>query len=383
MEEPIFRSIWNQELFITFLLWALAIIAALIAFLILILIGWRGYLVLKEQNEEKRDEKNLSILLTYLDEEIGINKIHSYLKGDPKKVSGFIEICIDLMKDLQGQSKEKIQQLLSVDLIQQIYSKKLKTGSLDEISEALIFFRHAEVYKEETKELIFSVLPHKNAEIAFAAALVLIKTEQYDIKFKVLKMMSNRNDIVPASILELLSGIKEAGNRRDEQLESMFMKLIKDDQIPAKNRIIIIRFIGEVKLYSIAPQLYHLLLFYLKDRNHQTKERMISALIEALGELQYRKVLRSIENLIDISNTIIKIGCVRALGSLAEKKSIKLLHIFFNDSEEDIRFEAMRQLLRVDQQNLAIYDDINGKSLTAVEQNTLQEMREIKQYRYA
>jgi HEAT repeat protein len=371
----------NEEWLVNILLYSIWVIAATILVLVGVLIIWRLFKDYRQKRAQKREKKLTRLIYSYLDKRVSKEELKNHFKSKPSEIPVFVEICINLLEDLDGSLEEKILQLFYLERIQKIYIKKLQSRDEAKISEALSFFRFQSSLNEDQIKLIESYLSGDNAEIVFAAALALIKAGDLDTQYRMLKVTCQSDRLSKIAILELLIVFLELGEPNGTIRGDVMIKLIKNKELSQRNRFMIVKSLGELEFMHQALPLYIYLTGILENKSEIDTD-FVGSLIETLGKLQYTKILSQIERLITSTNADLKIYCVKALGALGGEKSINLLQQLFYDDHLDVQFEAMIQLLKVGEEALVELAGSPEKNYPAIGKSTIQELREIKDYRY-
>ncbi len=366
---------WNQELLIeilTYSTWGIIIFSGAI---MLVLVLRRIYLILRKKKTDKWEKVNLEIILSYLEGNLTKKEIRLHLEKNSQQISFFTQICIDLIEDLKGEKEDDLKQLFSIGIIQNFYKTKLENGGLSETSEALKVFSFFEILDEETTVFILSFLSHKNLKVRFAAATALLKAGKVNIQIEVLKSLCQSKDISKIMLLELLIIFSKSETANFETKGRILKVLIMENQLPTKNRCVLIMAVGELQFLDQAPALFQLLAALIKKENMLDKKPEAGALVESLGKLRYYDILPLILKYSKDFGSAFKISCIKALGSLGGIKSIKLLDHFLIDKDEEIQLEAIKQLLEIGEPALAYLSNSSFKE--SIRYNTLKELQEI------
>lgn len=376
-----FQTLWRDDTTVRILLDTVWVFSILILLLFITLMVWRIYLIQKEKTEKKKSRQNEQLIFSYLENKVSLLEIVDYLEEDKSQIPTFVTLCRHLLQDLEGELERKIQQIFESKVVQQHFKQKISYTDAGKIAEALLFFKQCRKLDVPTVNKIQSLLTHENNDIAFAAALALVKSIRIKVQYYALREICKRPEITKISVLELLLIFSDTDEPDFNKRGELILELINSSEIPFKFRLVLIKGMGEIGFLKQAPALFNLLKTSVEESQYRN-EALICTLVEALGKLYYTNIVELLYRLVDSDSKQIKISCAKALGALGGGQSIQLLDTLFKDPDRDVRYEAMLQLLKIGEHALTELPDISDRQYPEIEKRTLQEISEIKDFRY-
>ena len=351
----------------------------MLALLLIAVVIVRAISILKTTIANKREKIASNYIFRYMAENITLKEISDYLKDNPTLKPIFIELLKELAENLDGDDRERIEEVFHLPQVYKFYLKKLESDKPAAISEAMKFFRALNYLTPNVKNKIFALIREKNHRIAYGAASSLGSADDAVMKTKALKIICQRNDISRVSVLELFFIL--APEVDDLVHDAAHIEgLLTDEEISLEKRAVLIRGVGELNQVEYAPFLYGYLL-ELRNKEYPNSY-LIGVLVEALGKFHYLDIQEIIKDLIKENDADLKVYSAKALGALGDKNSIILLKELLNDSSMKVRTEAMKQVIGIGIKALE-YLSNGRKNISQIQQQTMMELKEISANLYA
>ena len=369
----------SSEFLNAYLVYTVYVLLGMLLLLLVSAVIVRGFSLIKASITTKRRKKASSLIFDFLSEEKTLKDVIESLRQQPKLKRSMVELSKELSENLDGDEREKIEQIFHLPQIYNHYLKNLDSDKLGTIAESMRFFQSLKSLTPEAQKKIFSLISHEDPKISFGAASSLRSANDVVVKTKALKQVCLRSDISRIAIFELLFLLAP---QIDDLVEgAVFIEeLIKDEQIEEEVRALLIRGIGELKHIEYAPFLYG----YLQDLLEEPKKNadLVGVLVEALGKFYYTEIRGLVEELAKHSDKELRKHAAKALGAMGDQESILLLKKLLNDPSNEVQVEAMEQLINI---GTDVLNHITGGSedVSRIMRQTISELHEISHSSYA
>lgn len=363
--------------------WGLSVIILL---LLLLLFARRWHVLWRDRRVRREKEDSRALILSYLEGDTDIAKVEAYLRRYDHRIPPFTNVCLQLLQELEGKMKRRVEQLLNNDIIAPYFKRKLKANSPGQIIDSLRLYQLCSHPDEDTTETIASFLNYPEQEVAFAASLALMNTGERDLQYQTLRTMCMREESTTIAILELLVLFSEHASDDHDKRGEQILALIKSDELGRRSRMALIKGLGEMGYRNQAAALCNMLDAAIRvDIDSGLDRQLAGCLVESLGKLGHPELLPLIERLIKIDNVSLKISCTKALGALGakgERACISAIGQLFDFAPFEVRHEAMLQLLRIGEPVLDELAEETASELSLMKEKALVELRERKEVQY-
>jgi hypothetical protein len=375
------QPLWEQEVLVPYLLDSVTVFTLIILFLFFGLFSYRLFTIRKRELHEKRRNNVERVLFSYLEDEKEISDVKRFLKTHPQHKASLVEICMELLKSVSGGIERKLKALLEIDLLQKHYLSLLRLSDIEEKINALFYFKECRNPDPDTVEEMYRLIDHDMTDLAIAASHALVDSKPFTMQYLALERICKREDISALTILEHILIFSETDQTDFDRRGRKILKLIQSPFVPFRNRLSLIRGMGFVGFMIQAPALFNLLKSHHNGKG-QPNQRLISALVETLGHMEYTPAMPLLRELSDSANRKICISCAKAAGSIGNDEAVDMLDALIRHPDLDVRYEAMNQLLKIGEPVPAELQERGKSKMPQIERNTIKEIEERREYQY-
>lgn len=279
-----------------------------------------------ERYEKKFRDYFFSLLLEFIetdDSERDPDNIIKKITKRTKDYSLFLRLIDDLIKILDGEQRDRLNDLIHHPVFLSFYTKKLFRGSKDHKIFACIYFQKSGEIDDRILAKLIATSRTDDLKLAYSATKALQSAKDFSVRKSSLLRFFKRNDITELMIAELLH-LFDSGKVEDRpQIAKDFKQiLLKDvDLIPKK---MIIYYMGDQNFYGSSDFIFQ---FLRRLQFTRSKAPLIRALLTALSELHYEEASSYIKSLIiqDNVDNATRIAGVEALSTFGGGKNLKFL----------------------------------------------------------
>ena len=367
----------STELINPLLVDAVYILSAILALLLIASVAVRGLALARDSMQKKRRDVASRLLFEFLSGEKRLSHIATYIRRYPWFLEDVVDLARELSEDLDGDEREKIEEIFHLPQIYKYYVEKLDSDNVGDIAEAMMFFRVVELLYRDAEEKVFELVKDENSKIAYGAASCL-KSSSDRRKIEGLRIVCRRGDISRIAILELLFILAPHIDDLYESAEYV-EALLKDEEIDLDTRCVLIRGIGELNHVEYAPFLND---YLMEELNADHPDSMlVGVLLEALGKFYHLDILPIIEELVEDGDHELKVYSAKALGALGEKRSVLMLKKMLNDPSTEVQIEALKHLHKVGPEALNYLTNGQSNGLSRIQRHAMAELTELKEIR--
>jgi len=322
---------------------AVATVLGFIALSVVALAVANRFFYKQEKNFRKRQQKLiLPLIYRYLAGEDLIDEIQSFLNGNWYAALAFQEVAFELIDDLKGSYKNRMEHLLRVEPLYSTYKKHLDSRSKWKVMDALYYFRHLNDSPDEIREPLWRHLRSRSLEMAHGAASALMRARDVNIRIDALKKYARRPDTTQQSFLEILHDFHRPILDQSEQESQMVPLLLYAKELDTSLKIALLRCIPQFGYVNQS----HIIRDYLEQNLHQEEEPEVTAeCIRVLGKLYQvgsAPVIRTISDQSPAAD--VREACAFALGKFGTEEDHRKLVTLLQDPSFEVRFEAARAL---------------------------------------
>lgn len=305
-------------------------LVVILILLFLLLLGYTLWTRLKQkywQNyEQKFRDYFFSLLLDYTeknDEERDPDDIIKKIGTRTKDYSFFINLLNDLTNILDGEQRDRLNDLIEHPVFLSFYTEKLFKGSKDYKILACIYFQHKEKLTGRISAKLISISKSNDLKLAYSATKALQSANDITIRKSALLRFFRRDDVTDLMIAELLH-LFDPKTLEDRRIVSKELRKILLSNIGIEPKVSIIRFMGNQNYFESSDFLYQ---FLKRVQYTQLKAPLIQALITTLAKLHHEEAELTIKKYINNKDvdTATQIAATKALSTLGGERNLAYL----------------------------------------------------------
>ncbi|WP_445666621.1 HEAT repeat domain-containing protein [Fodinibius sp. AD559] len=289
-----------------------------------------------------RQEEILSLVFRYVEGEASKEEITSYLDGSWSTARAFQEIVYELIEDLEGSYKDRLQDLLKIDLLYNTYQTYLGTFSEHKKLDALDYFRHLHALPDDIVDKLWKYIDRGSLILAHASTSALMRATDVMVRRKAIKKYIQRSDATLHSFMEILHEYHRPELEQTAKESKLVPSLLFRDDLKANVKIALLRCVPQFGYLEQADTLHCYLIILNQE---QGKPNVIAECIRALGRLYYVTAAPLIRELaVESPHSGIRQACAFALGKFGTEKDHREIVPLLLDSNYDVQYEAAQAL---------------------------------------
>lgn len=345
---------------------------ALVVLLVLLFLSLLGYTFWARQKqkywqnyEQKFRDYFFSLLLDYTeknDVERDPNEIIKKIGKRTKDYSFFINLLNDLTNILDGEQRNRLNELIEHPIFLSFYAEKLFKGSTNYKILACIYFQNKEKISDRVSAKLITISKSSNLKLAYSATKSLQSADNIAIRTSALLRFFRRNDVTKLMIVELLH-LFDAGTFKDRPIISKELRKILLSNIGIEPKVSIIRYMGNQNYFENSEFLFQ---FLKRVQYTQHKAPLIQSLITALAKLHHEEAELTIKSYISNKDidTETQIAATKALSVLGGEKNLayltrQLLRVEFPVRKTIINELALHPKTGIDLLNQFVVENLN------------------------
>lgn len=322
---------------------AVAKVLGFIALSIVALAVANRFFYKQERKFRKRQQKLvLPLIYRYLAGEDLIDELQSFLNGNWYAALAFQEVAFELIDDLKGSYKSRMEQLLRVEPLYSTYKKHLDSRSTWKVMDALYYFRHLNDSPDDIREPLWGHLQSRSLEPAHGSASALMRARDVNTRIEALKTYARRPGTTQQSFLEILHDFHRPLLDQSEQESKIVPLLLYAKDLEPSLKIALLRCVPQFGYVNQSDTIRDFL-----EQNFQQEEDpgVTAECIRVLGKLYQvgsAPLVRTIS--VQSPEADVREACAFALGKFGTEEDHRQLVTLLQDPSFDVRFEAAQAL---------------------------------------
>ena len=325
------------------MLTAVASVLGFIALSVVALAVANRFFYKQEQKFRKRQQQLVfPLIYRYLGGEDLVDEIQTFINGNWYAALAFQEIAFELIDDLKGSYKSRMEHLLRIEPLYSTYKKHLDSRSTWKVMDALYYFRHLDDSPDEIRKPLWRHLQSRSLELAHGSASALMRARNVNTRIDALKTYARRSDTTQQSFLEILHDFHRPILDQSEQESKIVPLLLDEEDLESSLKIALLRCVPQFGYVNQSDTIRD----FLEQNLQQEEDPGVTAeCIRVLGKLyQVRSapLIRTIS--VQSPDAVVREACAFALGKFGTEEDHRQLVALLQDPGFDVRFEAARAL---------------------------------------
>jgi hypothetical protein len=261
------------------------------------------------------------------------------LRTKSKHIPIVKEVCTELLRDVGGETKNSVIEILEHPLIKDHYLKYFNSYNKKRKVKSLLYFRSIKTLPDAQESRAVSLLDHRLHYLAHASALVILASAKDNLHESVLIKMCKRSEDCKYTFVELLWEYWDNEFISKQEKLICFQVLLGSEDTSVEMKALLVRIISSFneKEFSIY---FHDILKFLIELDLQKKHYpFLAALINALGKFDFKTAEEEIIKATSVDNKLVKIAAIRALIKFKTTRAIQELEIIYSASKGYLKKE--------------------------------------------
>lgn len=298
------------------------------------------FLTLRDKNKFNLLKKKYSTLVfESMRSDESRESLFDLISKKPKDVSIVKEVCKDLLKEVEGETKNSVIEILEHPLIRSHYLKYLNSFNKKRKVKALLYFKSIKVIPDTEINTIKELLDHRLHYLAHAGALAILASSKKHLHESTLIHMSMRSEDCKYTFVELLWEYWDNEFVFKDEKFSCFQILLGSENISLDMKALLVRIISSFNEDEFSIYFHDVLKFLNELELSERQYSFHAALITALAKFDYKEAEGDIIKAASVDSEEVKIAAVRALFKFRTEKSIEELVHMYKTSEEYLKKE--------------------------------------------
>ena len=278
----------------------------------------------------------------YLSGKEDTEKLHKLLNKSWYAALALRDIAFELIDDLKGSYRVRMQNLLKIEPLIGTYSNHLSAFSEWRKLEAIYYFRHLENLPDDVRDILWKYLERKSLILAHASASALMRSEEVGIRMQALIQYAEREDTTLQSFLEILHEYHRPEFDLPEIESDIVPELLYAEHATPELKTALLRCIPQFGYLNQSENI----LKYLEIQIQQHGEsELIAECIRVLGKLYYYKAASLIRELaLQSPRSTIRQACAFTLGKFGTEEDHRQIIPLLLDDHFQVRYEAATAL---------------------------------------
>jgi len=261
------------------------------------------------------------------------------IKQKPKHASIVNTICKNLLCEVEGEARRKVNAILLHPEIRKHYLKYLHSINNRRKVKGLLYLKDAKILPDGEIQRVVKLLDHKLHYLAHASALAILGSAKSQLHKSTIIHMCNRSEDCKYTLVELFWEFWKNEFVSKESKNKCFQVLLSSEDISLEVKGLLVRVISSLDEHHFAIYFHDILKFTLSSEYGRTRHSFLASLITAIAKSDYAIAEREIMEAYSIENIEVKLSVVKALWKFKTNFAINHLSKIYLESTDSIKKE--------------------------------------------